>query len=313
MSGTHYKIPNKVFYSLLKPLAAVMLLLVLFPIIVPASDLPELPKSSRVHTGTLENGVNYYVVTNDTQKGKVDVALVQKVGTGMESVKEAGSSVVIARGSLADVSHFTDQSPQEFMASNGLWPGKEGYVEVKDDATIYRFNEIDLPFKTSAIDSTLLLIFDIIGRDNDRMTNLYAPQNQAIVIAGDIDASVVLGKMFMLSMLVGKQKAYGTDSFYSWRAKSRASINVEGAPSPMTATITADYSSPRTPREDMATVQPLVSAKYADEFGIIVRKRLKKALRDQGIPMASVDFGYIPGSVTSGDEHYRISITIDKA
>ena len=312
MAEPHYKIPMLDIYSRMKRRAAVLLLLLLFPIIVPAADLPKLAKSPKIHTGALENGVNYYVVTNNTQKGKVDIALVQKVGTGMESIKEAGSSVVIARGSLTDVSHFTDQSPLEFMASNGLWPGKDGYVEVKDDATIYRFNEIDLPFKTSAIDSTLLLIFDIIGRDNGRMAELYAPQNQAIVISGDIDASVVLGKMFMLSMLVGKQKAYGTDSFYSWRAKQRASINVEGAPSPMTAAVTADYSSPRTPLEDMETVQPLVSAKYASELGIILRKRLKKALRDNGIPMASVDFQYIPGSKTSGDEHYRISVTTGK-
>ena len=313
MAVLHYKISKSDIYSRLKRLAAVMLLVCLFPIIVPASPLPKLPKSSKIHTGALENGVNYYVVTNDTQKGKVDIALVQKVGTGMESPKEAGSSVVIARGSLTDVSHFTDLSPQEFMASNGLWPGKEGYVDVKEDATIYRFNEIDLPLKTSAIDSTLLLIFDIIGKDKDRMTDLYAPQNQAIVIAGDIDASVVLGKMFMLSMLVGKQKAYGTDSFYSWRAKQRASVSVGPAPSPRTASVTVDYSSPRTPREDMETVQPLVSQKYAAELGIILRKRIKKALRDGNIPMASVDFRYISGAEVSGDEHYRIGITTEKS
>ncbi|MBQ6576238.1 MAG: hypothetical protein IJL91_00620 [Bacteroidales bacterium] len=309
MASAHYKTSIKDIYSSFIRHVALSLLGLLIPIIVPATDLPKLAKGANVHNGTLENGVNYYVVTNKTQKGKVDIALVQKVGTGMESVKEAGSSVVIARGSLSEVSHFSDQSPQDFMASNGLWPGKEGYVDVREDATIYRFNEIDLPFKTSAIDSTLLLIFDIIGRDNGRMTHLYSPQNQAIVISGDIDASVVLGKMFMLSMLVGKQKAYGTDSFYSWRAKPRATVNAGPAPSPLTSSVIADYSSPRPSLEDMETVQPLVSEKYADELGIILRKRIKAALRERGIPMASVDFSYIPGSRTSGDEHYRIGVT----
>ena len=60
----------------------ILLPALLFPIMMPAADLPTLPVASQIRTGVLDNGVAFYLVTNHTEKGKADVALVQKGGFG---------------------------------------------------------------------------------------------------------------------------------------------------------------------------------------------------------------------------------------
>ena len=73
-----------------------IVLLTLIPRIVPATDLPKLPMASEIRTGRLENGVTYYLVKNSTERGKADIALVQRVGTGTEDSRSAGDGGVRA-------------------------------------------------------------------------------------------------------------------------------------------------------------------------------------------------------------------------
>ena len=48
---------------------------VLISTIMPAADLPQLPVASSIKTGTLDNGIAYYLVTNSTEKGKAVLLL----------------------------------------------------------------------------------------------------------------------------------------------------------------------------------------------------------------------------------------------
>lgn len=53
---------------------------------MPAADLPSLPAASQIRTGALDNGIAYYIVTNNSEKGKANVALVQKSGYDYETL-----------------------------------------------------------------------------------------------------------------------------------------------------------------------------------------------------------------------------------
>ena len=79
--------------------------LLVIPIMMPAADLPSLPVASQIKTGMLDNGVAYYLVTNHTEKGKADIALVQKSGFGDETPLTAGSTAVHAMG-IDDAASF---------------------------------------------------------------------------------------------------------------------------------------------------------------------------------------------------------------
>lgn len=286
------------------------LLLVIFPRIVPAANLPTLPDSDKIKTGTLANGVRYYIVSNHTHKGAADIALVQKAGRADESADGKGEMTVQAMASLTDLQHFTmhTSSPFSYLRRNDLRPDAGGYVQVSEDATIFRFSNLLEARKPDIVDSTLLMVFDIIGRDNGQAEALYSPVNQAIIVSGDIDAGTVVGKMDMLSMLVTKKKGTPRPDTYRWTATRSSYEFSKGA-----ASVTVELRSPRTPSEDMATVLPLVSSRYANELGIVLRRRISRALSASGTPYSDITFSYTGGSATSGDEVSSIVIhTSDK-
>ena len=47
-------------------------------ITVPAADLPTLPADKRIQRGTLGCGATYYMVTNATEKGYADIAVIMR-------------------------------------------------------------------------------------------------------------------------------------------------------------------------------------------------------------------------------------------
>ena len=284
-------------------------LLALIPRIVPAADLPVLPAAPQVRTGHLDNGITYYLVKNSAEKGKADVALVQRVGTGMEEPRTAGDALVNARGALSALPHFTVLTPQQYLSRSAIWPSGGGYVSVGTDATVYRFRDLTLPYSPDIVDSTLLMVFDIIGRND---APLYAPQNQAVVVSGDIDPDALLVKMNMLSMLVSRRLGYQPTEPYVWTASDTLRVAPLPAASGRAANLVVRYASARTPREAMATVQPLVSWRLAREFGIVVQRRLSRALRSAGIPYTGLDVRYRSSADGPDDEQVEICLAVPR-
>ncbi|MGM9738327.1 MAG: hypothetical protein ACI3ZT_07955 [Candidatus Cryptobacteroides sp.] len=294
---------NNIIYKILICLAAVLV-----PIIVPAAGLPTLPAAPQVKTGALDNGITYYLVTNPTEKGRADISLVQKGGYDDENAVTRGSSAVNAMGSLASLPHFAAYTPYKFLSRNCIWPGPDGYVSVSEDATVYRFSKLELSRSKEMVDSVMLMIFDIIATQTYTYGGRYVPQNQAIIISGDIDAAAVLNKMNMLSLLVTKGGKSPLVQKYEWAGTQTAGYrHVQDGDSGI-VWLTAEYDSPRTPRANMPTVQPLVSQKFASEFGIILKKRLRNAMRAAGVPVADIAYSYLNSAEVPGDEKYRITV-----
>ena len=280
----------------------------LVSIMMPAADLPSLPVASRIKTGMLDNGIAYYLVTNSTEKGRADIALVQKGGYDNETPYTAGSTAVHAMGSLTMLPHFRTNTPFHYLSRNCIWPGAEGYVASYPDATVYRFRNLEFSRSKDIVDSTLLMVFDIIGMQSEYLGGRYAPQNQAIIISGDVDAGAVLNKMNMLSMLVTRGRPSMLESEYKWSGSSEASYRHVQPTAKGLASVSAEYVYPRTPEKNMNTVQPLVSQKFASELGIILRKRLAKSLRNAGVPVSDIKYSYTSSKEGPGNELFRISI-----
>lgn len=292
-------------------LASVSVLMI--SIIVPAADLPSLPVASQIRTGVLDNGVAYYLVTNHTEKGRADIALVQKGGYEYETPYTSGSSAVHAMGALSVLPHFRSETPFSYLSRNCIWPGSDGYVAVYPDATIYRFRNMELARSKDIVDSTLLMVFDIIGTQAETIGGHYAPQNQAIVISGDVDAGAVINKMNMLSMLVTRGRPAEAGAEYAWHGSANAEYHHVQSKVKGLSSIYAEYVYPRTPEKNMNTVQPLVSQKFASELGIMLKKRLAKALRESDIPVAGIDYSYVSSKEGPGDEKFRIGVETSDA
>ena len=263
------------------------LLLTLLTTSLGAQSLPSIPAASGVVTGTLPNGISYYLVSNPSVKGHADFALVQK-GPVREDV---------ARAALTDLPHFQSGSPYQFLAKLGVGYDKFGYIRSTEASTTYFFH--DVPVGQAALrDTTLLLLFDISET---------CPYEQAIVVSGDIDKSVVRERMTVFSMMVTPRERVPEPPAPEWAPSDTPIFRFVRAPRQDEATLTVRYSSPRTPREAMNSAQPLVTELFARELGLIVQDRLGRAFREAGIPLACSGADYRSSAAGPGAEMYSFS------
>ena len=125
----------------------------LFAISMPAQDIPVLPDDPAVLKGVTPNGLSYYLVSNKSVIGAADFALVQRNG-----------SITDAREALLSLPRVKSQSPQDFLLRHGSAPGRYGYVKASDDAVVFRMENISLTSGRAVLDSTLLMIMDIVDK-----------------------------------------------------------------------------------------------------------------------------------------------------
>ena len=195
----------------------------LFAISVPAQELPLLPSDPAVKQGVLPNGMTYFLSHNSSSKGKADFALVQK--TGFRTLPDSVMSDVAfrAREGLGYVSRLGKRSVQAFMTDHGAAAGRSGFVEVTDDATVFRFPGIRLTDGKDVIDSTLLVVMGITEKSSlykeDFLEKWYVPSDQAIIVCGDIDVNSVAEKLRMLSFIVQKGQSLERNE-HVWSSKA---------------------------------------------------------------------------------------------
>ncbi len=103
-------------------------LLVLLPLeSLRAQGLPKLKQAGEVTTGTLPNGISYYLVSNPAVKGRADFALVQEGITDIPATRQA----------LTQLEHL---SPKEFLQRTGVPYTKNGYVDISKNARTFHFS-----------------------------------------------------------------------------------------------------------------------------------------------------------------------------
>lgn len=257
-----------------------------------AQPLATLPKAPEVETGTLPCGIDYFLVTNPVSKGVADFALVRK-----EAALSEGSRAV-----LSSLPHFQNESPYQFLAKLGAGYSDYGYIRSSKGSVTYHFE--DIPVDVAAVrDTALLMLFDIA---------LTWPYEQAVVISGDIDKASVLDRMKVFSMMLTPRLKLPEQPPYEFKANSEIRFRNSVTPVQETATISASYSFPRTPRSDMNSLVPLVTDLFVREFGVIARARMETAFIEDGIPLAGLDFQYRSSTDTPSAEQITISATVGK-
>lgn len=280
-----------------------------------AGNLPVYPQDPNIVTGVLPNGVSYYIAINRTCKGLADFALVQKVGYGQEDSLSRGKSVSIAKSSLSWLPKFNGRDPEKFLVTYGMSSRKGMLVDVREDATVYRFERLPLSHGDAAVDSTFLMIFDIIAnesyRDDGFFKKWYGTSSQAIVVSGDVDKNAMVSKLKLLSLMVPERRSDGEKVPYKWEPKEEVSYSVTRNTSAKVSSITVTYISPRTPEEFMNTVLPSVSERLGDILGTVLRKRLYDEFRYNDIPVAEIGYRYVKSADMGGDERYEIKVTTE--
>lgn len=298
---------NSLCKSILLP--AMMLL---SSVMVMAQNLPVLTPDKAIKTGTLPNGTSYYIVSNPTIKGLADFALVQK--TGVSNIADTSSAQVVsaACGALSVLPRTSGRPVQDFFASHGAIPGKDGFVKVTDNATQFHFHDVIIS-KPEVLDSALLVLMDMVDRvsraDDGFISRWYAPADQAIVVAGDVDAASVAEKMKMISYMIPPVPSAPRKE-YVWEQKDSASYICAPQVHDGIATFTAVWNLTRTPRAYMNTVQPAIYDLFLTELGMVVEEYVKTGLRQYRIPYAEVKCGHVTSMQSSGDESFSVTVSV---
>lgn len=277
-----------------------------------AQNLPVLTPDKAIKTGVLPNGMTYYIVANPTSKGVADFALVQKVGTENIPDSAAGRAIRVSRESLSVLPRSSEGTVQDFFTSNGVTPGKDGFVRVSDNATEFRFSNVLLS-KPEVLDSTLLVLLDIVDRvsvsSDPFLKKWYAPSDQAIVVAGDVDAAKVADKLKMLSYMTPSVKSENRKE-YQWEEKDTASYVKTPSVHHGLSSFTFVWSSARTPWEYMNTVQPAIYELFLAELGMMAQEYISEGLKNLNIPVAEVSCNHRTSLQTTGDEAFSVSVSV---
>ncbi|MGM9735406.1 MAG: hypothetical protein ACI3ZL_03235 [Candidatus Cryptobacteroides sp.] len=278
-------------------------------LLLTAQQLPKLPSDPAVAKGVLPNGTTWYIATNGSSKGMADFALVQKVGKNIPDT--TGSAVTVARDALAHIQRFKDELPQKMLTSRGIAPGEHGFVEVTDDATIFRFEDVLLSDDKTVTDSTLLILFSIMdritGTDDAFIRKWYSPADQAIVISGDVNVSQIVSRLHYLSLMTPSFPSVPRDG-YVWAPSDGPVFKVEDGTAYGKPSISFTWKMQRTPEAFMDTVQPAIFDMIMSELGILASESVKDNMKERGKPVADISWNYVPSSRTSGDESFTMTV-----
>jgi len=250
-----------------------------FSRIVPAqTQLPSLPVDSRIQKGTLGSGVTFYMVTNPSEKGYADIAIVQRDEPLSAAKREGLKSAFLGRMEIA--------------------PGPDGFLSDVDGSTVYRFGRVPF-YRPDVLDSTMLYTFALVAQSKAQ---------QAVIVSGDIDAPELRKKMDIFSMLVPRmlvKENHRPD--YVWEPSPAPSVQFHEGKE---AEVSVTYSSSRIPFPYMNTAQALVTDLFGLEFKVLLQHRLERNLREAGIAYGDISFHALRSEDYGGDERYTVRVTV---
>lgn len=219
-----------------------------------AQGLPKLKQAEEVSTGTLPNGIAYYLVSNPATKGRADFALVQENLTDIPATRRA----------LTQLEHL---SPKEFLQRNGVPYTRSGYVDISKNARTFHFPDVDVSSK-SISDSTLLMILDLMHLSDGEQT---------VIISGDIDKTAYKNTLHTLSLTIPHINP-GTRPN---PPKQGAVLTFEDSGS---GPIEMFFRPGSVTRDQANTPVPLVAELLGREMSYIVTDRIRSELQARDIP-----------------------------
>ena len=135
------------------------LLMYILPLFAQSSEL--LPDDPRITKGVMSNGLTYYLVKNDLQKGYADFYLAQKIGEISEDESQYGMSEIMYRLALRGTRSFPDQSIKEYFDELGLNLGEEIVLENNFNYSLLGLKSVPINAKKEVTDTCLLFLYNV--------------------------------------------------------------------------------------------------------------------------------------------------------
>ena len=105
-----------------------------------------IPLTSRALTGTLPNGLRYYILENSLPENRAHLALVVNAGSVLEKDDERGLAHFVEHLAFNDTARFPKLELIEYLRSLGMRFGADANAYTSYDETVYHF---DVPVETA--------------------------------------------------------------------------------------------------------------------------------------------------------------------
>lgn len=122
-------------------------------------QLPQLPADSAVISGTLPNGLTYFIRHNETPKGQADFHIAQKVGSVLEEDNQRGLAHFLEHMCFNGTKNFPGNSLISYLESIGVKFGNHLNAYTGTDETVYKITNVPTA-RTEVTDSVLLILHD---------------------------------------------------------------------------------------------------------------------------------------------------------
>jgi hypothetical protein len=213
---------------------------------------------------------------------------------------------------LTSLVRLNDSSPQSFFVRHGAVPGKDGYVSVSDNASLFRFPAVRLSDGRDVLDSVLVVLLNMADKasfsDDEFLKKWYSPADQAIVVAGDVDAKALVSRLEAMSYMVPSSPSQERKEVYL--PDSSQVIITDISRSVRLKEVKMTWVSKRVPAEFMNTVQPVIFDRTMDILGKVMVRRMKAALAEEGIPAADISYGHKRTDEAPGDDVFSLNMAV---
>ncbi len=140
-------------------LSVTLALLTLVPKAAQAQEMPPLPVDKEVRTGTLPNGLKYYIRHNEWPKDRVEFYIAQKVGSMQENDEQRGLAHFLEHMCFNGTRHFPGNTLVTYLETVGVKFGVNLNAYTSFDETVYNISDVPTASK-GTLDSCLLILSD---------------------------------------------------------------------------------------------------------------------------------------------------------
>ncbi|MEA3476762.1 MAG: insulinase family protein, partial [Bacteroidota bacterium] len=140
-------------------MSALLLMVVSAYIFAQVDPMAPMPNDESVRYGVLENGMTYYIKSNQEPKERASFYIVQNVGALLEEDHQNGLAHFLEHMAFNGTEHFPEKGIINFLETHGVAFGENINAYTAQNRTIYMLSDVPVN-KPGILDSCLLVLND---------------------------------------------------------------------------------------------------------------------------------------------------------
>ena len=140
-------------------LSALMLTIFYVSTLAQVDPMSPMPNDESVRAGVLENGMTYYIKSNQEPKERASFYIIQNVGALLEEDEQNGLAHFLEHMAFNGTEHFPDKGIIDFLERHGVAFGENINAYTSQNQTVYNLSDVPVN-KPGILDSCLLVLND---------------------------------------------------------------------------------------------------------------------------------------------------------